>query len=340
MGDSANDNDDDSNDDSKAMTTIPGTATTHATTIPPTILMIKPPLQLTTPTPVPTTVPTTISIPSLLNFSSLFGFDQRVSTLETKLSQLKQADHSAQLLESVKSQIIIMVDDLLSTRIGYAIRTTLGDRDDKDKNEDTFARSDRGLKKRKTRKDAEPTKGSKLKELFETTDAEIPQDQRGDMKDQPNVEATVMDDWFKKPNKPLTPDYPWNDGKFIDSTPPQKWISNIVKEQLSTFLKELIKALWNWNITLKTVTDQLDWNNPKGHEYSFDFSKPLLLIEAQGRQVVLDYYFFNNDLECLKGGSLSRKYITSRTKNKAAKCENIEGIKDMVLKLWSIVKVA
>ncbi|GKF82092.1 hypothetical protein Tco_0243748 [Tanacetum coccineum] len=84
-------------------TAIPETATAHATTVPPTISMITPLPQLTTPSPAPTTVPTTTSIPALPNFSSMFGFDQRVSTLETKLSQLKQADHFAQLLESVKS---------------------------------------------------------------------------------------------------------------------------------------------------------------------------------------------------------------------------------------------
>ncbi|GJT15606.1 hypothetical protein Tco_0874312 [Tanacetum coccineum] len=37
-------------------------------------------------------------------------------------------------------------------------------RKDKDKDEDPFAGSDRGLKKRKTSKDAEPTKGPKAKE--------------------------------------------------------------------------------------------------------------------------------------------------------------------------------
>nr|GEU33656.1 hypothetical protein [Tanacetum cinerariifolium] len=37
-------------------------------------------------------------------------------------------------------------------------------REDKDKNEDPPVGSDRGLKKKKTRKDAEPTKGSKTKE--------------------------------------------------------------------------------------------------------------------------------------------------------------------------------
>ncbi|GJV17404.1 retrovirus-related pol polyprotein from transposon TNT 1-94, partial [Tanacetum coccineum] len=55
-------------------------------------------------------------------------------------------------------------------------------------------------------------------------------------------------------------------------------------------------------------------------------------------QVVPADYFFNNDLEYLKGGSSSRKYITSTTKTKATKYENIEGIEDMVLELWSPIK--
>nr|GFB95464.1 hypothetical protein [Tanacetum cinerariifolium] len=67
-------------------TAIPETSIAHATTVPPTISMITPPSQLTTPSPAPTTIPTTTLIPVLLDFSSLFGFDQRVSTLETKLS--------------------------------------------------------------------------------------------------------------------------------------------------------------------------------------------------------------------------------------------------------------
>ncbi|GJX05651.1 reverse transcriptase domain-containing protein [Tanacetum coccineum] len=61
------------------------------------------------------------------------------------------------------------------------------------------------------------------------------------------------------------------------------------------------------------------------------------LEEYRGRQVVHANYFFNNDIEYLKGRSSSRKYITSITKTKAAKYDNIEGIKDMVLMLWSPV---
>ncbi|GKA55984.1 hypothetical protein Tco_0755056 [Tanacetum coccineum] len=69
----------------------------------------------------------------------------------------------------------------------------------------------------------------------------------------------------------------------------------------------------------KAVTDKLDWTNPEGHEYPFDLSKPLPLIKDQGHQVVPANYFFNNDLEYRKGGSLSRKYTTSTTKTKVAK---------------------
>ncbi|GJZ61000.1 hypothetical protein Tco_0617137 [Tanacetum coccineum] len=104
--------------------------------------------------------------------------------------------------------------------------------------------------------------------------------------------------------------------------------------------KSFVELEYHFEECYKAVTDQLDWNNPEGHEYPFDLSKSLPLIEAQGCQVVLDDYFFNNDLEYLKGGSSSRKYITSTTKTNAAKYDNIKGIEDMVPALWIPVKVA
>ncbi|GKC86784.1 hypothetical protein Tco_1147433 [Tanacetum coccineum] len=186
--------------------------------------------------------------------------------------------------------------------------------------------------------------------VFEIADTEMPQDQGGDTKDQPNVEATLMDDWFKKPKRPLTPDPDWNATKFVDSRQPQKWRSIIAQEEnllsrpafnlLKGTCKSFVELEYHFKECYKGVTDQLDWNNPEGHEYLFDLSKLLPLIEAQGRQVVPADYFFNNDLEYLKGGSSSRKYKTSTTKTKAAKYDNIEGIEDMVLTLWSPVKVA
>nr|GFA50876.1 hypothetical protein [Tanacetum cinerariifolium] len=74
-------------------------------------------------------------------------------------------------------------------------------------------------------------------------------------------------------------------------------------------------------------------------EYPFNLSKPLSLIMDRGRQVIHVDYFINNDLEYLKGGSLTKKYMTSVTKTKVAKYD-IPGIEDMVPLLWSLVKVA
>ncbi|GJV38975.1 hypothetical protein Tco_1417415 [Tanacetum coccineum] len=68
------------------VTAISVTSTVAATTVPLTISPFTPIPQLSTPIPIPTTEPTTILIPALLDFSSLFGFDQRVSNLEKELS--------------------------------------------------------------------------------------------------------------------------------------------------------------------------------------------------------------------------------------------------------------
>ncbi|GJX39731.1 hypothetical protein Tco_0253034 [Tanacetum coccineum] len=76
---------------------------------------------MTTPTPIPTTEPTTSSIPALPDFASLIGFNQRVFVLEQELSQAKQVDHSTQIL----AQILAIVDEHLSTRIGFATQTAL-----------------------------------------------------------------------------------------------------------------------------------------------------------------------------------------------------------------------
>ncbi|GKE66383.1 hypothetical protein Tco_1520544 [Tanacetum coccineum] len=101
---------------------------------------------------------------------------------------------------------------------------------DKDKNEDPSAGSDRGLKKRKTSKDAEPTKGLKAKESqtgsskgtqsqskssrnfvqaeepeFEVADSDMPQDQEenpGNDDDEPKGKVASKRDWFTKPKRP------------------------------------------------------------------------------------------------------------------------------------------
>nr|GEU33847.1 hypothetical protein [Tanacetum cinerariifolium] len=400
------------------VTAIPETATTHATTIPPTISMITPPPQLTTPSLTPTTVLTTTLIPALSDFSSLFCFNQRVSTLERELSQLKQADHSAQ--EEVKSLLPQILPKEVSDFATHVIQSTINEslenvilakssshpkstyeaaelliefelkkillnkieRSESYKTAPEHKELYEGNGSKSIESKTSSSKGTKSQPkssgksveaeevVFETADTEMSQDQGGDAKDQTNVETTPMDKWFKKPNKPLTHDRPWNDGKSNDSRPPQKWINNIAKarqpprtvdELMSTpinFSAYVMNNLKNDNLTqdilvgpsfnlfkgtckifveleyhfeecYKAVTDQLDWNNPEGHVYPFDFSKPLSLIKAQGSQVVLVDYFFNNDLEYLKDRSSSKKYTTFTTKTKAAKIIIVTHVKVM-----------
>ncbi|GJT47714.1 hypothetical protein Tco_0973871 [Tanacetum coccineum] len=106
-------------------------------------------------------------------------------------------------------------------------------RKDKDKDEDPSAGSDIALKKRKTSKDAKPTKGLKAKESqsssskgiksqpkssrkyvqleepkFKVADSDIPQDQEGNLgndDDEPMKETVSKRGWFTKPTQPQEP---------------------------------------------------------------------------------------------------------------------------------------
>ncbi|GJT17696.1 hypothetical protein Tco_0876402 [Tanacetum coccineum] len=100
---------------------IPETSTATATTTPLPIPPFTPLPQPSTPTPIPTKT----SIPALPDFSSIFQFNQRVFNLEKELPELKQADQSAQLLATIKSQILAMVDAHLGTRLGDSIQKAL-----------------------------------------------------------------------------------------------------------------------------------------------------------------------------------------------------------------------
>ncbi|GJS76397.1 hypothetical protein Tco_0726278 [Tanacetum coccineum] len=439
------------------VTAIPETATAHATIVPPTISMITPLLQLTTPSPAPTTISTTTLIHTLPDFSSLFGSDQRVSTLETDFSRIVYATRTAlesytkelekkvqekrklyidvveksvkdiikdevksllphilpkevsdfathviqsTITESLENVVLaksssqpqstyvaatsltefelkkILLDKLEKSKSyraakvhkniydaliqSYQLDNDLFDsygkayslkrsHEDKDKDEDPLAGPDQGLKKRKKSKDVEPPRSSKSKDSqsssFKGTKSQSKSSGKSAQVEE--LEASKYD-WFKKPERPLTPDPDWNTRKQIDFKPPQMWISQIAKaekppltfdELMSTpidFLAFVMNHLKIDNLTqqhlvgstfnllkgtcksqveleyhfeecYKAVTNRLDWTNPEGHKSPFDLSKPLPLIELQGHQVVPAGYFINNDLEYLKGGSLSRK---------------------------------
>ncbi|GJR94113.1 retrovirus-related pol polyprotein from transposon TNT 1-94 [Tanacetum coccineum] len=254
------------------------------------ILQSLPSPQQSTLTPPPTTEAT--HPPSTLpNFASIFQFNNRVTSLEKKF------------LFSTYDKV-------------YSLKRS---RKDKDKDEDPSAGSDRGLKKRKTSKDAEPTKEEPE---FKVADSDMPQDQEenlGNDNEEPKRKVASKHDWFTKPKQPQEP----------------RPAFKLLKGTRTNFAE----LEYDFEECYKALSDELDWDNPKGGDYPFDLTKPLPLVMNMNRQMVPVDYFFNNDLKYLQGGISTMTYTISTTKTKAAQYD-LQGIEDMVPNIWSLVKVA
>ncbi|GKD73314.1 hypothetical protein Tco_1331596, partial [Tanacetum coccineum] len=295
------------------------------TNIPQSSQTFTPPPILTTPNP-PPTIETTNPLFALPDFTSVFRFNNRITTLEKEVAELKKYPLHTQvttlvyehldtrlgetreefmkfLLESLTTRIKEQVKDQLpqilpkevsnfappvieklikesrdevtlakvSSQPNLLMRLLLHllnlvkedssrqdgeNRKDKDKDEDPSAGSDRGLKKRKLSKDAEPTIGPKKKDptsgsskgtksqpkssgksvqleepVFEVADSGMPQDQEGnlgDNADEPRNEIASRRDCFKKPTPPKEPTDPdWNIGKTTQEGPTQNWLMTL-----------------------------------------------------------------------------------------------------------------
>ncbi|GKD27385.1 hypothetical protein Tco_1233599 [Tanacetum coccineum] len=179
------------------------------------------------------------------------------------------------------------------------------DHEDKDKDEDPPPGSYQGLKRRKTNKDTEPSKRSKSKES-KSSSSKGTKSQPKSSEKPPLTFAELMST-------------PINFSAYVMNN---MKIENLTQEHLldqpSIYSKGHVEVEWNSSITSKSVI-KLSLIDLTGI-YPFDLSKPLPLVKD-------------------RGGSSSKKYMTSTTKTKAAKYDDIQGIKDMVPKLWSPVKM-
>ncbi|GJX54810.1 hypothetical protein Tco_0283179 [Tanacetum coccineum] len=124
-------------------------------------------------------------------------------------------------------------------------------------------------------------------------------------------------------------------------------IEDLTKEHLVGPVYNLLKGTCKSYVELdytmeecyRALSKQLDWNNPKGHRCPYDLIKPLpVQMTSQGRQIIQADFFFNNDLEYLRGQSNDKKYTASTTKSKTTRYE-LQGIEDMIPNLWSPIKV-
>ncbi|GJT46236.1 hypothetical protein Tco_0954951 [Tanacetum coccineum] len=90
-------------------------------TIPPPPPFFNPLQQEVTPTPTPTTSETTTLLLALLDFVSVFKFNERVFNLEKDVSKIKQVDHYAQALSSIPAIVDHYMDNKLGEWINKAI---------------------------------------------------------------------------------------------------------------------------------------------------------------------------------------------------------------------------
>nr|GEW14240.1 hypothetical protein [Tanacetum cinerariifolium] len=103
--------------------------------------------------------------------------------------------------------------------------------DDANKDEEPFAGSDRGSKRRREGK--EPTESATAEEPMQTTfqmeEPSHPEFGTG-TEDQPIVQSSQHPEWFSQQQKPATPDRDWNKTLSATHGSIQPWISKLVKQ--------------------------------------------------------------------------------------------------------------
>nr|GEY43207.1 hypothetical protein [Tanacetum cinerariifolium] len=271
----------------------------------------------TTPTPPP--IVKTTNIPSLiLDFTSVFQFNDRFIALEQDVAELKK--------DPLHTQVTALVDDHLDTRMGATREEFIN-----------FLLA--SLTDRIT--EQEPK--------FEAGDTDTPQGDEGNLGNddvEPRKESASRCDWFTKHSQPQETTNPeWNKDKTPQKGPTQNWLTTLAaststdKSVLKGTISNYAELEYDFEECYKALSEKLYWENPKGVDYPFDISKALPLITRGNLQSVLVEFFINNDLKYLQGGILTMTYTTSNTKTKAAQYD-LPGIEDMVPNIWSPVKVA
>nr|GEX97192.1 retrovirus-related Pol polyprotein from transposon TNT 1-94 [Tanacetum cinerariifolium] len=260
---------------------------------------------------------------------TLKEFDHKRTLFDT-MTKSKSFDRNPKHSALYHALIESILEDKDAIDKGVANKLKKRKPDDAKRDEDPPARPDQWLKKRKTSKDTEPSKKLEIHKCHRIYENMGKTDETPSVKADPknwfkkpkrphtpdpvwNTGKTIDDgptqNWLsdlaivKKPSK--------TSNKLM-STPIDFTVFSLNRLQISDITKaDLVRPIYNllkgtcksyveleYNIKecYKALNDQLDWNNPKGDKYPFDLSKPLPLVESRNRLIVLDDYFFNNDL--------------------------------------------
>ncbi|GJX26969.1 hypothetical protein Tco_0233265 [Tanacetum coccineum] len=306
-----------------------------------------------TPTP-PPTIETTNPLSNLPDFSSIFRFNDRITTLEKEVVDLKKDPLHTQVASLVDSHLdtrfcpkkcpnllrtlIEMLierinvigsysNTVLHTQSTYELHHTVAQKD-KDKDEDPSAFGSNRVKKRKDKQrllnQHEPTEPDW--KVGKTTIEGPTQTWLMNLAASNSSDKTLKD--FDELMSTLI-----NFSSFVLNG---LKINNLTQEILLGPAFRLLKGMrsnyaeleYNFEECYKNLSEKLDWENPEGGDYPFDLSKPFPLITRGKRQRVPFKFFINNDLKYRQGGISTMTYTTSTTKTKAAQYDLL-GIEDM-----------
>ncbi|GJT64599.1 hypothetical protein Tco_1016079 [Tanacetum coccineum] len=155
------------------------------------------PLQQTPNSTTTTTIPT-MTLPNIPNFGSLFRFEQRVSALETKMSEFKQTNQFAKVVSLISG----IVDNYLASKMKESMDVVVQ------------------LQSNKLREEAQ----AENQEFLNQVDSSM----KEIIKEQVKAQVSkIMPKWNTSSSP--TPDHEWNKIKTIDNRPPQPWITQLAQ---------------------------------------------------------------------------------------------------------------
>nr|GFB00706.1 hypothetical protein [Tanacetum cinerariifolium] len=150
----------------------------------------------------------------------------------------------------------------------------------------------------------------------------MPMDQGEDLgktNEQPNDEDVPKYDWYKKSRSDTSPDPEWNEGKLVDDGSEQSWLNDMAKA------------------TNPPLTFDMLMHNPI--DFSAFAMNCLKIDNLTKEHLVGPVYNLMKGTVIVVHMILPNIYLCKcRLKSKAARYE-LQGIEDMVLNLWSPIKV-
>ncbi|GJW61132.1 hypothetical protein Tco_0110467 [Tanacetum coccineum] len=184
--------------------------------------------------------------------TALAEFDKKTTLFET-MTKSKSFNKSPKQRSLFHALIELILEDEDAMNEGVAEKLKKRKPDDADKDKGPSAGLDQGLKRQKTSKDTKQSKKAKLTESSKGTSKSHPKSTSksaqaeetvfeigdtqglhnlgkdiGNTDEQPVVNVDPKD-WFKKLERPPTPDPEWNKGKTVENKLTRKWLSDLTE---------------------------------------------------------------------------------------------------------------